>query len=69
MQPTPFGPIRAHEIYAAAKRVMPWVDGLRHAMTPGETEYVMEVWRGMPGDTCFVDAFFRILHNEEPDRC
>ena len=64
MNAIPFTPDRAREILEASRSTMPWSDGLRRNMTPGEVEFVREVWGKMPGYTAFVDAFLRIMRGE-----
>jgi len=59
VEPTPFGSKRAEEIWE--NRGHCW--DLR--LTPGEDAYVHKVWDTMPGHTCWMDAFFRILNGPE----
>jgi hypothetical protein len=56
-------PERAREIIQTARDACtcgPWVDWLDRVMGPGESDEVKAVWETMPGDTCFVDALYRI---------
>lgn len=52
----PFGQARAQEIWDA--RGPQW----SVHPTEGEDAYVQYVWSTMPGHTCWMDAFFRILN-------
>lgn len=36
-------------------------------MTPEEVRYVANIWETMPGNTCFMDAFFRVLSGVHKD--
>ena len=38
----------------------PWSDQLDKVMTAEERAEVLQLWRTMPGYTCFVDALLRI---------
>ena len=42
-------------------------DRIRDHMAEEEAEYVNKVWHGMPGHTCWTDAFFMILGNQQRD--
>ena len=55
-EPTPFDQKRAEELWEG--RGLQW--SMKH-LTPGEDSYVATVWDSMPGDTCWMDAFFSIL--------
>lgn len=62
-------PQRAREIIQAAYDACtcgPWCDWLDRVMQPGEKEEVKQVWETMPGDTCFVDAIYRIAREDQP---
>lgn len=60
-------PERAREIWDAAHGEMFWYENIDKHMTAPERAYVMAVWRKMPGHTCWVDAFLRILHGRAPE--
>jgi hypothetical protein len=63
-------PERAKEIIADAhaKAVHgPWSDQIDNVMRPGEREEVNAVWDTMPGNTCFVDALYRIRDGQATD--
>ena len=59
--PTPFGVERAREIWAQR--------GSQHEveskMTDGEKAYVKAVWDALPGESCWMTAFFLILNGLE----
>lgn len=58
-------PKRAKEAMEAAKKLTtcgPWCDQLGKVLTPEEDAYVKKVWESMPGDTNYMNAFYRILH-------
>jgi hypothetical protein len=62
-------PIRAQEIIQAAYDKCtcgPWSDQLDKVMTKEERQEVNAVWDTMPGDTCFVDAIYRIARTQDP---
>ena len=64
--PETFGPERANEIMAQCKAKAthgPWSDQLDKTLKVEEKAYVLSVWDTMPGNTSFLDAFFRILNN------
>lgn len=56
---------RAKEIIKAAQKGavgVPWVDRLDKIMTEAERKEVNQVWDTLPGNTCFVDALYRIAN-------
>ena len=58
---------RAQEIIQAAYDCSthgPWSDNLDKVMTNEERDQVNEVWQTMPGNTCFVDALYRIARSD-----
>ncbi len=60
-------PERATEIISAAKAhtsIGPWSDNISRVMNASERSDVVDVWRQMPGSTCFVDALQRIANGE-----
>ncbi len=57
---TPFGPERALEIWE--QRGPQW--DVSSSITPGEDEYVREIWNSMPANRCWMDAFLSVLHDE-----
>jgi hypothetical protein len=62
-------PERAQQIIQAAYDTCtcgPWSDQLDKVMSREERAEVNEVWETMPGDTCFVDAIYRIAHTNDP---
>jgi hypothetical protein len=62
-------PERAQEIIQAAHDTAvhgPWSDQLDKVMTKEERSEVNAVWDTMPGDTCFVDAIYRIARTNDP---
>lgn len=61
--------LRAKQIIEQAKaltEVGHWSDKLDTVMTPGERAFVKEVWKLMPGHTCFVDALRRVEESTIP---
>lgn len=61
--PTPFNHVRAAEIFNARELGQ----DLSWPCTPGEDAYVRQIWADMPGETCWADAFYRILHQYNPN--
>lgn len=60
-------PERAREIFVEAKArtgLGPWSDQLRNVMTADERMQVLEVWKTMPGSSCFFDALNKIARGE-----
>ena len=53
---------RAIEIYNAGLKYSNWSDH----MTEDEKRFVNEIWRHMPGYTCFYDALMRIVKGTIP---
>jgi hypothetical protein len=39
----------------------PWSDQLNKVMTKSEYDEVLKLWSTMPGSTCFMDAFNRLM--------
>lgn len=60
IESTPYQSDRAMEILNA-----PYGDYMK-LMADGEIEYTLQVWRTMPGYTCFYDAICRIYNNNLP---
>jgi hypothetical protein len=60
--PTQFGVDRAKAIWAARG----WCNDVSRAYTPGEDAYVKQVWDTLPGNTCWMSAFFLILNGNDP---
>ena len=64
-------PTRAREIYDAARAQAtcgPWSDQLDNVMTPDERREIVAVWETMPGNSCFVDALFRVMNLRQISR-
>jgi hypothetical protein len=65
-------PERAREAIIQARLrcvsvLSPWSDQLKNTMTDEEIAYVRRVWDTMPGNTCFVDALFRVRDGKAID--
>ncbi len=58
----PVTPERARQIWAqrGAQNSLDASD-----MTFGEQEYIASVWRQMPGDSSWMNAFFKVMNGEE----
>ena len=54
---------RAAEVMCQSSAWPHW-GNLMKFMTPEEIEYTFDLWRTMPGYTCFADAVNRIRKNE-----
>lgn len=63
-------PQRATEIIEKAKAaatIGPWSDQIQRFMTPDERRDLVNVWKTMPGHTCFVDVLEKIAkENTQP---
>lgn len=60
-------PSRAKEIIESAQEKStcgPWSDQLDKVMSAVERADVIEVWNTLPGDSCFVDALYRIANGK-----
>jgi len=64
MQSTPFSQDRAREIWA--QRGMQ--NTVSHAMTGSEIAYVKAIWDTLPGNSCFMSAFFLILNGQVDEK-
>ena len=62
--PTPFGQVRAEEIFELARQKFCWANNLDAHMTDGEIAYVKAIWDTLPGHTSFWDAFNTIRLGE-----
>lgn len=55
---------RAKEIWSRAVSLYPeWSEGVGKVMTPEEYEDIKAYWKTLPGSSCFMDAFFRVLND------
>lgn len=59
---TPFAIDRARIIWATRGLM----NDVSRVVTPGEDAYVKKVWDTLPGNTCWMSAFFLILQGKDP---
>ncbi len=59
---------RARDVYLSCRLMAacgPWSDYLDLLLTRDERAFVDRLWGTMPGSTCFVDAFLRVVQGHE----
>ena len=64
-EPTPYDAQRAEEIFQESRRSPCWAS-IDDFMTDEEVAFTLSVWKEMPGNTCFWDAFNRIRRGDIP---